>query len=221
MKALGLAGLLAASAASHAAGVLISNPSFELPACPAGCNGGIATAGVSGWTVEGSAGVFAPGQYYWTASYGYLATDGGQVAYAEIGRISQVLSTSLAVDTVYTLSVDIGRRGDTAFPGYTVELLAGNSVLASGDYHLGVPDPNKFGTATLTYTALQGDANLGQALGIRLSSLGWQTNFDNVRLDATPIAANQVTHTPVPAALPLLASALAGLGLLRRRRIGE
>jgi hypothetical protein len=42
-----------------------------------------------------------------------------------------------------------------------------------------------------------------------------------VRLDATPIAANQVTHTAVPEALPFLASALAGLDLVRRRRIGE
>jgi hypothetical protein len=72
----------------------------ERDSCPAGCNGGVATAGVNGWTVEGSAGVFAPGQYCWTASYGYLATDGGQVIYAEVGRITQVLSTSLAASTV-------------------------------------------------------------------------------------------------------------------------
>lgn len=216
IKGLALAGLLASSAGSHGAGVLISNPSFELPACPAGCEGLSYTFSVSGWTVDGRAGIFAPGQYAGTAAY--LPTDGNQVAWAERGIISQELGVSLTPNTFYTLSVDIGRRADMPFTGYSLELLAGNVVIVSGSSGIPLPAENTFATATLTYTALQSDTHVGEALGIRLISMGPQTSFDNVRLDAIPIAPNQITETPVPAALPLLASALAGLGIMRRRR---
>ncbi len=62
------------------------------------------------------------------------------------------------------------------------------------------------------YTALAGDPQIGQALEIRLSSVGVQTNFDNVQLDAMTIS-----DVPEPATLLLLGLGLAGLGFARRR----
>ena len=70
---------------------------------------------------------------------------------------------------------------------------------------------------TVVYTATGAEAQIGQALEIRLVatvSSGNQINFDDVRLDA----ARQVPAMP-GVGLAFLVVALAGLGLLVAKRV--
>jgi hypothetical protein len=59
---------------------------------------------------------------------------------------------------------------------------------------------------TLSYTA-DGSSN-GKAIGILFTSTGQQLDLDNVRLN----------NVPEPGTLILLGSALAGIGMARRRK---
>ena len=62
----------------------------------------------------------------------------------------------------------------------------------------------------LNYSTDASDILIGTYLGVRLTSEGTQTNFDNVRfVDAVP------AEVPEPAAFSLLA--VAGLAMFRRR----
>ena len=82
--------------------------------------------------------------------------DGGEYG------MEQTLTTTLEANTTYALSVDIGNiatgsseDGQTFFldglPGYRVELLAGDSVVAADDNSLfGSIAEGEFGTATVT-----------------------------------------------------------------------
>jgi hypothetical protein len=97
------------------------------------------------------------------------------------------------------LGVHVGRRENVAFAGYNIELLAGNTVLVSENSV--TPDPGSFEYVTVDYTSGI-SVTPGQALQIRLTSNGVQTNFDNITLDAASI--------PEPSAI----LGLLGFGLL-------
>ena len=193
-----LLSIVGMASAGRAALLTIVNASFETPAKADGDSSPPPTPPIVGWIVGGGtgAGVFNPitGIHY----SGPGATDGLQVAYSNGGgsNIAQILGDTLTANTQYTLRVDIGDRFDTAFGGYTVDFLAGTTVLASDNNTL-LPNDG-FLTSTVSFFAPSGHANLGQSLQIRLTSNGVQTNFDNVRLDATPL---QVSVTPEPATL--------------------
>jgi hypothetical protein len=214
----GLASAALLAPAAHAGPLAIANASFESPDCtaPGACVAGVYTLSVPDWSLTGSGGVFAPNLYPATASAGFAATHGTQVAWGRGGTLSQVLAATLTPDTTYALSVDVGFRPDVVTAGYAIELRAGSELLASA----GPAAPTAgFFTETLSYSAHLTDVALGQSLSVHLIAMpNGQVNWDNVRLDASATAAHQVTHTPVPAALPLLASALAGLGLVGWRR---
>lgn len=171
-----------------------------------------------------------PGTWFTTG-----ATDGERVAIAflffnqrlsgEFG-LTQTLTHNLAPNTTYTLEVDIGNIASgialdntpynlSGFPGYRIDLLAGNTLLTS-DLNTLSPADGQWATSTLTYTT----GNLvdpNQALQIRLVNLNnidpnhptadIEVDFDNVRLSAVPAI-------PEPASLTLLAPALL---LLKRR----
>src|ERR1700731_128862 len=66
---------------------------------------------IPSWTITGGeAGSWQPS----SASFMSPLPDGGsKVAYSNGGAISQTLTTSLAPNTTYTLSADIGHRLDT------------------------------------------------------------------------------------------------------------
>jgi len=209
-----------AFAASHiqATPITIINPSFEFvdsTACsganklPAGSGTFIDTtqsyvagcidanpfgtvAGSSGWSASGpDAGALAPS----LTQYNPLSLpDGASVAFINTGAIFQVLSSTLQAGA-YSLSVYIGSRKDASLGSYTVELLAGSTVIASDSNDLTVP-ANSFVKDTnsgLTVNILAGNPNLGAPLEIMLiaSEPGGgppnlptnQADFDLVALD--------------------------------------
>ncbi|MBW4565508.1 MAG: hypothetical protein KME32_31390 [Mojavia pulchra JT2-VF2] len=163
----------------HAEPIAISNPSFESPSV---FNGSFNIANITGWSVinTGNPGVFNPSSNSFNS-----VLDGIQTLYSNGATVYQTLPTTLAPNTIYTLGISVGRRLDfTTFPGFTIELRAGNTVLASANQtNIPVPSPGKFERLTLTYIS-PSSVPVGQPLEIRLKSAGAQTNFDFVTLDA-------------------------------------
>jgi hypothetical protein len=131
---------------------------------------------------------------------------------AEFG-VQQTLTATLQLRTRYTLTVEVGNiaSGISAvqpyagygffdlrgFPGYRIDLLAGTTVIASDNDSL-LPDDGEFLTSTFDVVIGNGHDNEGESLTIRLVNLNNQdvndpvidleVDFDDVRLDATPLA---------------------------------
>ena len=148
----------------------------------------------------------------------------------------QTLADVLQANMVYTLTVEVGNiASGTAtngeffnldeFPGYRIDLLAGDTVIASDNNSLAIPE-GEFDTATLEFVTGDSHAQLGAALGIRLVNLNeipsgytqgtspdLEVDFDDVRLDATAI--------PEPAAAWLGWLLLPLAMRFRRRSAGE
>lgn len=122
---------------------------------------------------------------------------------------TQTLASTLAANTVYSLSVDIGniatgtdRDGQTFFldgmPGYRIELVAGGQVVAADNNSLAGSIPEgEFRTSVITFDSGPSPAQLGLPLEIRLINLNQasgvpagndlEVDFDNVRLTATTV----------------------------------
>lgn len=183
---------------ANAALVNVANHSFEDQVLADGA----AVVGIAGW-LNSSGGIFNPT----TASFTSVP-DGVNTAWLNGGSATQTLATTLAANTAYTLMVDVGDRNDWAtFPGYSVALLAGNTVLASES---SLTPNNGWLTSTVSYFATVGNPLLGTALTIRLTSGGTQVNFDNVRLDVSPV--------PEPETYAMLLAGLGLVGFAVRRR---
>lgn len=152
------------------------------------------------WTSNMGVGNTAPNSSFYdhktpegrNIGYVYLAQEPG----SGIGGLFQTTDAVLEPDTKYTLKVDLGNIGGTfegislaGYPGYRVELLAGDTVMAADHNNLYIKD-GTFGTSTVTFTATPDSPYLGQKLGIRLINLLQGsfagTDFDNVRLTAQP-----------------------------------
>jgi hypothetical protein len=207
-----LALLVGMAAPTQAALLTVTNFSFETP--NVGGDGGFdsnpPSTIITGWNIlSGQGGVLDPNSAAYT---GAGATNGVQVAYSNGGTISQILSSNLALNTLYTLAVDVGSRKDFPSPGYSIQLLAGGNVI--GTSLLPPPVINTFVTATVSFFSGLSNPNAGSALEIRLISNGVQTNFDNVRLDASP-------QVPEPVSLCIWAGfgLIAAGGAYRRRRM--
>lgn len=136
----------------------------------------------------------------------YLA---GQPGAGEAG-LFQTLGATLQPSTQYTLSVAVGNIDSgtglppfdgfgffnlAGFPGYRVELRAGDVLLAADDNSLQTAD-GTFATATVEATIGADHLALGQPLTIRLVNLnlpgtpdepGIEVDFDQVLLQAVPI----------------------------------
>jgi len=193
-------GALAATSA-NATSVQIVNPSFESQVLA----NGAWTSGagqMSGW-IQSTGGVINPT----TDQFSNGVPHGNNSAWLNSGSATQTLSALLTAGSAYTLQVEVGDRKDSNFPGYRVALWAGDNLLASESSL--VPNDG-FLTSIVHYTALTGNPLLGQALKIELHSNGIQVNFDNVRLDVSPV--------PEPASQALLLVGLFGIGAVVRRR---
>jgi hypothetical protein len=193
----------------RAASIFIANNSFENPMITTPSGFDTVSSGTSNnWTFTGGTqqGFADPtiGHSFGNSWYGSPANlpNGSQIAWSNGGTISQKLSATLQTNTVYTLRAFVGNRLSLNFPGYNIELLAGNTVLASDNSV--TPADGTFAPVTFSYTSGI-SVTPGQQLEIRLTSLtglNAQTNFDNITLDAASI--------PEPSAI----LGLLGFGLL-------
>lgn len=185
-------GTVIMASTANAVSITIENSGFESPPAPSQAGGQFYTVNnITSWQSNGTNGVFNPSASSANTGTTYFnepVPQGTQTAWSNGGNIFQQLSNNLNADTTYTLSVAVGQRNDQPFPGYNVELLAGNTVLAfNNSVNL---SPGTFAQVNVNYTTTSGDPFIGQRLAIRLSSTGAQTNFDNVTLNAVSNAAN-------------------------------
>jgi len=165
--------------------IAIANATFESDAL---ASGGFTTTPTS-WTCTPGAnpGVDICGVYHFTSSqYTVADPDGGvNVAFSNGGTLTQTLTTNLALSTLYTLHVSLGRRLDSTFSSYLIELLAGSTVIATDNTGLN-PASGQFLVSTLTYNSGASNVLAGQPLGILLKgNSGGQPNFDALSLDGT------------------------------------
>jgi hypothetical protein len=111
---------------------------------------------------------------------------GNQVGWANAGgSLTQVLTTALALNTTYTLTVEVGLRPtDTCGP--VIRLYAGSTLL--GNATGATPTAGNWALWTLVYNSGSSNAAVGQFLEISLASTTNQTNFNAVSLTATPAA---------------------------------
>jgi hypothetical protein len=137
---------------------------------------------------------------------------------AETG-LGQILTSQLQDGANYTLTVKVANTlFTTSFPGYRVQLLAGNTVLAEDDNSRSIAE-DAVVTSTVNYTFNAGAhaALVGQPLQIRLLSMGLAASqevaFDDVRLSVT--LTNPSANVGGPYTLPVGASlSLNGTGSL-------
>jgi hypothetical protein len=204
--------------------VSIQNASFEItnplstPCAGAGCAYNFGP--IPDWTTVGF-GSFQPGSS--TTYFDGPLPDGSIVAYTNglnggSGRLSQTLTgISLLPNSVYTLSVDVGRRNDAGGANYSLNLLDGSNVFCSSTTG-GVSQNNSSITAgtfaDITLTCATGATVPAGFLGIELTGAGFQVNFDNVTLDVTTSAVS----TPEPSAVVLTLVGMGGLFFMRSRR---
>lgn len=205
----GVGVIILAASPARSAPITVLNASFEDPALT---DSAYTINTIPDWDVTLNAGcsgtcvgVTNPPASDYTAAF---PTDGVNTAYTDAGTggtLSQILSTSVLANTVYTLEVDVGNRSREAGIGnYSLELHAGGSLLAS--VSAPVPGEGLFETNVLTYTAGAGDVGL---LKIVISA-DRQAHFDNVRLDGTLI--------PEPTGFLLFSAGTLLVGLAIRRR---
>ncbi len=215
---------------ASAAAITVTNDSFEDPVVTtipgfnnstAGpfCFATTACPSIPGWELSGLGGLFQPNNSVFPAG----SLDGTQVFFTdgrsvEPSRAVQTLSgVTYQQNVSYTLTVTVGNRAEGFIPfgGGAISLFKGtdqDQIVATLDLSsIMEPSPGQLTNVMLFVSASDvAAANaVGESIGIRLdgASIG-QTIFDKVQLSAVP----------VPAALPLLASALVGFGFVARRR---
>jgi hapalindole biogenesis HpiC1 cyclase-like protein len=195
-----------------AAPITILNYSFEQPPQADGGQGftvGVAT----GWVATGTSGVWRPN----ATQLPQAPTDLLQVGYSNetgLGLSQTLAGVLLTANTQYTLQVDVQARGDSVpSPGSTIQLRTAvdGDILATASVGPLAPGTNFLLTASFFATA--GDLNLNEVLQIALLSNGIQSDWDNVRLDATAV--------PEPTTLLLWGTTAAGLGAAWRRLRGR
>eukprot|EP01084_Bolivina_argentea_P258667 436175_1 len=133
--------------------------------------------------------------------------------------IEQTLNDIVTANTRYTLTVEVGNIASgtgssssasgsnpynlNGFPGYRIDLMAGNQILVSDDNTL-LPAEGAWETSIISVDVLSGNLLIGETLGIRLINLhihgtteapAIEVDYDNVRLDAISISGNTAPPT--------------------------
>ena len=198
------AALFVVGSGSWAGVIPVTNADFDSPSCPSG------SCVPAGWTVNNKAGEWMPT----SGTFNSIPDGLTQVAYANASSsLTQIVATTLALETTYTLTVEVGNRIGDAF-GPVVELLAGSTVLGTAT---GVtPTSGDWDLWTLVFDSGASNAAVGQSLEISLGSTVQQTSFVEVSLSSTP---DQVGSVPEPAMFALVGAGL--LGLVTRRRFAR
>jgi hypothetical protein len=162
------------------------------------------------------------------AAHGGVAWVGGPIGpRASASALFQtVLGHTIQANTRYTLTLDVGRRLEAGdYGGYDFGLLAGSLnpgegvivARSTGTTGAGAQPlvAGMFETLTLVWETGRTGPEIGKALGIMLGASGRGMAYDNVRLDATSLAA-----VPEPAnwAMMIGGFGIAG-GMVRRRRL--
>ena len=200
------------STAALAGPISVLNASFEGPV--QSTPGYLQPAGITSWVTTGETGVWNPTL---TPSPSYAATwgvtplpDGNQIGFTTGGTIAQTLGTNYATGSLYTLTVAFGNRLDGPYipTNVTMKLFAvtTGTIVATQPIDVSTITRGTFKDFSLSYTA-DGSSD-GKAIGILFTSTGQQLDLDNVRLN----------NVPEPGTLILLGSALAGIGMARRRK---
>ena len=156
--------------------------------------------------------------------YGGIAPKGQNVGWANPndgvpGGFAQVLTETLAAETTYTLTVEVGNTPGYYWSGYKVQLLTGGTEGDSGDSYANpitggtliaqddntlIIADNTFKTSTVTHTSGSevSDPNVGLPIQIRLLAIGpdynYEVDFDNVKLSSDPpppVSSNATTVT--------------------------
>jgi hapalindole H/12-epi-hapalindole U/12-epi-fischerindole U synthase len=158
----------------------------------------------------------------------------GDVGLGEVG-IEQAIDYTLRPDTTYTLSVMVGNIASgsgnppitdffnlAGFPGYAVQLLAGDTVVAEDRNSLaGSLAEGTFAESVVSLTVGAFHPNLDQALSIRLLNLnqpgtdvapGIEVDFDAVSLTAVPAIPEPRTYALIAVGFVVLL-----IGARRRR----
>jgi len=116
--------------------------------------------------------------------------------------LTQTLDTALQGGRSYVLRVEVGNIAVdpdpphnvfafAGFPGYRVELRAGGVTVAADVNTLAIPE-GEFRSAVVAVDIAADHPQIGELLSIRLGNLnqsvGIEVNFDDVRLESSPIA---------------------------------
>jgi len=136
---------------------------------------------VPGWTLVGGEATGVEGSGVWSVTLAdfdpVIAPEGENVLFTEylpegIAKgVTQVLTETFAADTDYTLTAEVGNSNYYYNGGYSVQLLAGGTVIAEDNDTLW-PEYKTWATSTVAYTYDPNDSALvGQPLEIRLLNL--------------------------------------------------
>ncbi len=157
----------------QAASITISDPSFETPVGLSGVGKASPVFSGTGWTSTGGSPVI---DFAGTNQYVSIP-NGNQVAILDdfngAGTLSQALSATLAADTTYTLTFWVGNNLLLPYSGYTAALTAGGVTLAADNSAVS-PTAGHFLQDTITFNSGASPAQLGQALGITFSDIGFK-----------------------------------------------